>query len=358
IYGLKEAPVNSLTDLSGSQYIQIELAGATIEEARTLLEEEGYFEAKVGNKTAFTGEQIASVCLSGVQCTQRVEPILVGGVAYWKFMFQIDITKEASENFHQVVSLLSVDTCYNDICYLNETIDFYIDTEMLDGGSLNIVSELQNEPSTSALITGTRSTKKEALNEMKRLQALLQSRKLPVEMEIVKIETISPSLGKEFAENIFLVFILAILMVDLVILIRYRSFSIVVPIIIVTLSEIFITVGVAAAIGWTLDMASIAGIIASVGTGVDDQIIMTDEVVRGEKDENETGTSIKKKIKRAFAIIMTVFSTTLAGMLPLLFAGAGLLRGFAITTIIGITVGVLITRPAYGELIRILLKKE
>ena len=48
-------------------------------------------------------------------------------------------------------------------------------------------------------------------------------------------------------------------------------------------------------------------------------------------------------------------------MSPLIIMGYGLgkLVGFAITTIIGVLVGVLITRPAYGEVIKIiLLRKE
>jgi preprotein translocase subunit SecD len=42
---------------------------------------------------------------------------------------------------------------------------------------------------------------------------------------------------------------------------------------------------------------------------------------------------------------------------PLLFAGAGLLKGFALTTILGISIGVFITRPAYAAAVEILLKK-
>ena len=44
-------------------------------------------------------------------------------------------------------------------------------------------------------------------------------------------------------------------------------------------------------------------------------------------------------------------------MIPLLLAGVGLLKGFAITTIIGVTIGVLITRPAYANIIKVLLNE-
>ena len=43
-------------------------------------------------------------------------------------------------------------------------------------------------------------------------------------------------------------------------------------------------------------------------------------------------------------------------MLPLLRAGAGLLTGFAIVTIIGVTVGILITRPAFAVVLKSLME--
>ena len=45
-------------------------------------------------------------------------------------------------------------------------------------------------------------------------------------------------------------------------------------------------------------------------------------------------------------------------MFPLLLAGAGLLKGFAFTTIIGVTVGVLVTRPAYAVIVEALHQKN
>jgi preprotein translocase subunit SecD len=44
-------------------------------------------------------------------------------------------------------------------------------------------------------------------------------------------------------------------------------------------------------------------------------------------------------------------------MIPLMFAGAGLLKGFALTTIFGVSIGVFIARPAYAAVVEILLKE-
>jgi preprotein translocase subunit SecD len=52
---------------------------------------------------------------------------------------------------------------------------------------------------------------------------------------------------------------------------------------------------------------------------------------------------------------MGAYLTTTFAMLPLIFAGAGLLKGFAIITIIGVSISVFITRPAYAKVIEILL---
>jgi superfamily II DNA/RNA helicase len=67
--------------------------------------------------------------------------------------------------------------------------------------------------------------------------------------------------------------------------------------------------------------------------------------------------SIKEKLKRAFSIIIGAYFASVVALIPLLWAGAGLLKGFAITTIIGISVGILITRPAFTDMVRFLEKE-
>ena len=67
-------------------------------------------------------------------------------------------------------------------------------------------------------------------------------------------------------------------------------------------------------------------------------------------------TGAEGRIKNAFFIIMAAYFTTMVAMFPFLMAGAGLLRGFALTTMMGISFGVFVTRPAYAAIIEILLK--
>ena len=121
-------------------------------------------------------------------------------------------------------------------------------------------------------------------------------------------------------------------------------------------SEVLIILGIAAMFSnqYTIDLAAIAGIIAAVGTGVDDQIVIADEIVSGKK--RKEAISLKEQIKRAFFIIFVAYATGIASMIPLFWAGAGLFTGFALTTILGISIGVFITRPAFAAIIENLME--
>ena len=222
---------------------------------------------------------------------------------------------------------------------------------------LKISSSLKGAAATSVQITGAGAglTQQEAmdnsLENMKRLQTVLITGSLPVKLEIVKIDTISPSLGKEFLDNILLVAALAFLAVMVVVFLRYRKVRIAIPMVLILASEIIMILGFAALVGWNLDLAAIAGIIIASGTGVDHLIIITDETTR-----RESISDWKRKLKNAMFIVFGAYLTTTSGMIPLWFAGAGLLKGFAFTTIVGFSIGVLIARPAYAKIIEELFK--
>jgi len=232
----------------------------------------------------------------------------------------------------------------------------------LDGkqvDSLQISESLKGQKATRITISGPGLgvTEAEAINNAiknrDKLQTVLITGSLPTKLEIIKLDYISPTLGKSFLNNAILVGILAALTVGLVIFIRYRKLKIAIPIVLVVLSEIYLILGLSALFKYNLDLAAIAGIIASVGTGVDDQIVITDEVL----SKSQSAGNWKNRIKNAFFIILIAYATTVAAMLPLLRTGAGLLTGFALVTIAGVTIGVFITRPAFASIIKVLLEE-
>ena len=126
-----------------------------------------------------------------------------------------------------------------------------------------------------------------------------------------------------------------------------------------SLSEIIIILGVAALIKWNLDLPSIAGIIAAIGTGVDQQIVITDELLGSrEKTRITKRSGMLKRMGRAFFVILASATTTVVAMSFLFKFFVGGLRGFAFTTILGVLIGITITRPAYAEIAKFLLGEK
>ncbi|HMB49894.1 MAG TPA: preprotein translocase subunit SecD, partial [Natronoarchaeum rubrum] len=65
-----------------------------------------------------------------------------------------------------------------------------------------------------------------------------------------------------------------------------------------------------------------------------------------------SGRVFDSRFKKAFWVIGAAAATTIIAMSPLAILSLGELRGFAIITILGVLIGVFITRPAYGNILR------
>jgi preprotein translocase subunit SecD len=354
VYGLSDAKFFKVKTSSGDNLMGIEIAGSTPGDIEELIAKQGKFEAKIGNDTVFVGgdEDIVHVGRAG-QDAMVTECFATEGGEACNFQFTIFLSEAAAQRHADITDKLSINGSY-----LSKKLDFFIDDKLTQ--SLNIGTSLKGSVATQISISGSGqgATRNEAIEsakqEMKQLQTILITGSLPYKLEIVKIDKISPNLGSQFVRQILIAGIFALIAVSLVIFVRYRKIKISLAMVATSTSELVIILGAASLIGWNLDLPSIAGIIASIGTGLDDQIVILDE------SKFKYG-SIIQRIKNALFIIMTAFATTLVAMLPLTgflgfmgigAASAGLLKGFAVTTILGITTGVLIARPAFADMAR------
>ena len=360
VYGLRDLSIRPSV-INNEKFVLIEIAGVSKDEIEGFISQQGLFEAKISNKTVFTGgKDVPFICkddgtCSGIRsCSQR-DASTYGCT----FDFAIKLSPDAASRFAEATKDLEIISTPEGGQRLSENIDYYLDGSLID--SLTISASLKGSASTDIQISGPgvgadqREAFDDASEQMKKLQTVLETGSLPFKLNIERIDSISPLFGQSFIKNAFVTGFVALIGVLGVIYIRYRKFKIIIPMAIVLISEIVIILGFASLFKWNMDLASIAGIIASVGTGVDDQIVITDETLRKKKEEDIAG--LKEKIKRAFYIIFTAYACTVAAMLPLIWSVAGLLRGFAFTTIVGVTIGVLITRPAFGAMLERLLKE-
>jgi len=407
---LREAKFQQVNDITGNKFVQIETVGSR-QELENLLAKQGKFEAKIGrevifsnstsnltltfphvirydngsivvdgtrlgeNQTSqlegidyevlnlsdknvtlffsiFTGKDIQSVCIQdqpGI-CTSRLFQQNGG----WAFNFQVFITQEGTERFAKVTNtsrIISIPGVSDR--RLEDDIMFFLDENLTT--QLSISAELKGVALTTPAITGSRATRDEALREKLTLQSILQSGSLPVPVEIIKVDQISPTLGAEFFRAAILAAITASIVVSGVIFVRYKKIKILIPMVLFSVTELVLTLGVSALIKWTIDLSSIAGLIAAIGTGTNDQIIIVDEILEGGTEKKIY--TVKQRVKRAFFIVFGAASTIIAAMLPLMFIGVGVMRGFAIVTTIGVLIGVFITRPAFAKIAEVVLEE-
>lgn len=366
LFGLSDISIKDASDLDGNKYIIVEVPGANDDEVKNLIGGQGKFEAKIGDDVAFTGgDDLKDVCrraeCAGIDINNGCGKTQDGSWSC-RFRFSITLSLEAADRMAGLTNQLDVEyESGNTDGYLSKDLDLYMDDELVD--SLRIGGELKGQASTDIAISGggTGVTQeyaiRDALTNMKQLQTVLVTGSLPVKLDVVKTDAISPVLGEEFINNALLIALFAIGTVALIILIRYRSWMITIPMALTMLSEVVMILGLGSVLGgainWNLDLSSIAGIIIVAGTSVDHLVVITDSVLKGENSE----LSWKQKVKNAFSVIMIAYLTTATAMLFLIKTGGGLLKGFAVTTILGLTIGVLIARPAFAAIIKILLKE-
>ena len=343
--GTKDAKVNPLTGLSGvSHYVRVELAGVSLSEAKEIVGKQGRFEIRIHTTDNATehvlyGDAINTV---GVPTQQSY------GSNTWGVSFTL--TEQGATQFRDAMIQYGA-TSDPDQHY----IDMILDGKVVFSAPLSpdLAAKVQGEPIREMYAsTGSGDA---GLNDAKNLEIHLRAGALPVEVKVAGSGYVPAALSDYFKNMAVVAFIIAAIAVGIVIYLRYREPGIVLPMIAINLSEIVILLGVAAAIEQQLDLAAIAGLIAVLGTGIDQLVIITDEVLHEGRVPSKN--IYEKRLTRAIGIIMISAATVIIAMLPLALMDLSTLRGFAIITILGVLIGVLITRPAYGKIIMAILSK-
>jgi preprotein translocase subunit SecD len=295
-----------------------------------ILEQQGVFVAKIDGVIAYTGSDVQNVEL----------PTKIPQGDKWAYGVPFELTLEGAKKFAEVAK----GKAYHKV-------EMYMDGKLISAPVLS--PELADgKPHLQQVITvGGYPPTKEEIEEAMAIYTALKSGALPVKLKVEYVSTISPEFGKEFLRGTAIALLLAFIAVGTIVSIRYKQPKIAIPILITCISEVIIILGFASLIDWKLDLPSIAGIIAAVGTGVDNQIVITDEALK------RGAGKIRASIKRAFFIIFASASTSIAAMLPLFVLGVGMLKGFAITTIAGVLIGIFVTRPAFARIVEEMFKK-
>ena len=174
------------------------------------------------------------------------------------------------------------------------------------------------------------------LEETKDLSNVLRAGKLPAAAEIVQSEVVGPSLGQKAIDAGLMSSIIGLLLVSLWMLIYYGKAGWYANIALAV--NLLFLFGVMASFGFVLTLPGIAGIVLTMGTAVDANIIIFERA----KEELRAGLTLDESVKKSFSwtgamrsIIDANVTHILTGGILYIF-GSGPIKGFALTLLIGI----------------------
>lgn len=173
------------------------------------------------------------------------------------------------------------------------------------------------------------------IEDTKDLANTLKSGRMPAPARIVQEEVVGPTLGAQSIQQGLWSFAIAFVLLMIYMIIMYDF----IPGMLANgalLANLFFTLGILASFQSALTMPGIAGIVLTLGTAVDANVLIYERI----KEEMRGGKGIKEALKagysNAFSAIFDSNLTSLITGVILLVTGTGPIRGFATTWIIGI----------------------
>ena len=188
------------------------------------------------------------------------------------------------------------------------------------------------------------------IEDTKDLANTLKSGRMPAPARIVQEEVVGPTLGAQSIQQGLWSFAIAFVLLMIYMVVMYDL----IPGMLANcalLANLFFTLGILASFQSALTMPGIAGIVLTLGTAVDANVLIYERI----KEEMRAGKGIKDALKAGYsnafsAIFDSNFTSLITGII-LLVTGTGPIRGFATTWIIGIVcsffTAVFLTRLIY-----------
>ena len=173
------------------------------------------------------------------------------------------------------------------------------------------------------------------VEDTKDLANTLKSGRMPAPAHIVQEEVVGPTLGAQSIQQGIISFIIAFVLLIIYMLAMYNMIpgSIAVGALLV---NVFFTLGILTSFQAALTMSGIAGMVLSLGTAVDANVLIYERI----KEELRAGKGMKQAVSagysNAFSAIFDSNLTSLITGVILYVFGTGPIRGFATTWIIGI----------------------
>jgi preprotein translocase subunit SecD len=202
-------------------------------------------------------------------------------------------------------------------------------------------NEVISAPTIQSAITGGAGqiSGRFTVQQVNDLSVLLRAGALPAKLTIVEERTVGPGLGQDSIEAGKKATYVATIFVVIFMFATYGLFGLFANIALVV--HVGLIFGLMSILEATLTLPGIAGIVLTIGTAVDSNVLIYERIREEFKSGRSMVSAIQAGFDRAFATIVDSNSTMAIAAVILFFLGSGPVRGFAVVFILGILTTVL-----------------
>jgi preprotein translocase subunit SecD len=202
---------------------------------------------------------------------------------------------------------------------------------VLDGNVYSAPVIRERIPGGRASITGSFTSA-----EANDLAIVLRAGALPAPVDILQNVTVGPSLGADSIRAGVTATLIGFVLVVLFMLVYYKVSGVIANG--ALMLNLVVLMGALAALHATLTLPGIAGILLTIGMGVDSNVLIFERI----REELRLGKTVRLAVDqgydRAFVSIMDAHMTTLITAAVLFLFGSGPVKGFAVTLSLGIII--------------------
>ncbi len=170
------------------------------------------------------------------------------------------------------------------------------------------------------------------------LALVLRAGALPASIKYLEERTVGPSLGADSIREGVRASIVSLVVVMIFLVIYYRLSG--VNAVVALLLNLIILVAFMAYAGAVLTLPGIAGVILTIGMGVDSNVLVFERIREELRNGKANASAVDLGFSRAFLTIIDTHVTTIVSAVFLFLFGTGPVRGFAVTLVIGLMANV------------------
>ena len=170
------------------------------------------------------------------------------------------------------------------------------------------------------------------------LALVLRAGALPASIKYLEERTVGPSLGADSIRHGVQASVLSLLVVMIFMLVYYRMSG--GNAVLALVLNLVILLAVLAAFGAVLTLPGIAGVILTIGMGVDSNVLVFERIREELRNGKSPASAVQAGFDKAFLTIIDTHVTTVVSAFFLFLFGTGPIRGFAITLTIGLIANV------------------